>query len=179
MKAFSLFSGTMRANQRGFTLIEVMVALAVTGVLSAGVATAVFQIGNINGTNSVNMVAVKQVENAVHYLNRDIQQSQSIEYDGQDYWLRLKWISWDNVQNQVTYQLADIQDGVGNLLRNDGTTKITVARSIKDDQTITPPNSAATPPEKSWTIRITAEVTSGSKQATETRTFKIIPRPGF
>jgi hypothetical protein len=42
----------------------------------------------------------------------------------------------------------------------------------------TAPNSGTTPPEKAWTLQMTASTTSRLKQASETRQFKIIPRPG-
>jgi len=51
------------------------------------------------------MEAVKQVENALHYLNRDIQMSHIVEQDEAGYFpLRLSWQELDDT-NSTTWRL--------------------------------------------------------------------------
>jgi prepilin-type N-terminal cleavage/methylation domain-containing protein len=166
-------------SQNGFTLLETLLALLISAVVGAAIISATNSIVNVNDRNIARTMAVKQVENAVHYINRDTQQSQIIEINGSNYWLRLTWTSWDdnNTINQVCYYFQN-----NNLYRsisfNDETPDIIrIAQNIVS-KSATLPNYYAIPPEKSCTIVITAQVSSGSITAIETREVKIVPRPG-
>jgi len=180
-------------KQRGYTLIEVTVALAITALLGIGILVAMTQLRGVNDLNNSNMTAVKQVENAVHYINRDVQMARTVETEGEDedggnYWLKLCWSTWeDNVDNKVLYLLED-----GSLVRQyykKGPSETefslenerTIAVGINSNTATAPnptPSPTTLPPEKAWTITISAVSQSGSKQATETREVRIIPRPG-
>jgi prepilin-type N-terminal cleavage/methylation domain-containing protein len=171
-------------EERGFTLIEILVALVIAAVLAIGVLVALAQINKVDYICNSKVIAVKQVENAIHYINRDIQQAQKIEVDGTDYWIRLTWVSWDDGSTtQIIYKVDNNQ----NLTRQESvtlggstsTTTTNVARYIDSgSKSITEPDTGLTPPEKSWTVQLTSSYTSGSKTATETREIKVIPRPG-
>jgi prepilin-type N-terminal cleavage/methylation domain-containing protein len=175
----------------GFTLIEAIVALAITGFLSAAIFTSLFQVRAVNNLDNAHLTAVTQVENAIHHINRDMQMAQKIEQDGTDedagnYWLKLTWTSWENnLQCKVIYQVED-NDLERQYFEKPGTVfsliqSETVAQCITLTDA-TPPNPTPTPttlpPEKFWTIRITASTLSGTKQAAETREIVILPRPG-
>ena len=65
-----------RMKQRGFTLAELMVALAITSVL-VGVATgAIYQTVRGHSANSGTAVALGDIDRIVHYLTQDIGQGQ-------------------------------------------------------------------------------------------------------
>ena len=164
------------SGQKGFTLIELLVALAISGVLAGGICTAIFQIGNISDINNSSVIAVKQVENAVHYINRDVRMAQNIDSDGDDYWLKLSWTNWDdNSKHEVKYSLADTDLSRRYSVDEVVQSEIKVARFISYVQ-ITSPDTEASPPEKSYRIAVSSTVTTGLKQAAETREIKIIPR---
>jgi prepilin-type N-terminal cleavage/methylation domain-containing protein len=171
-----LFIGlkTKPTNQRGFTLLETMVALCITGFVALAVVTTIYQLQAISNSHYAHITAVKQLENALHYLIRDVQSAQNPTAGTQvSFPLTLSWKSWeDNVQHQVTYSL----DGSGNLTRNDGTHTSTVAKFIDtaNDNTHWSYDSGG----HNMTIVLTCTVHSGSKQASETRNIQIIPRPG-
>lgn len=59
-------------KQKGFTLIEILVAMAVGGMLLTGIVSSIFQI--VTGTKQINeeSVAIADIENATHWLTRDI-----------------------------------------------------------------------------------------------------------
>jgi hypothetical protein len=175
----------------GFTAIEAIIALAITGFLAAGIFTALHQVRTVNNIDNARVTAVNQVENAIHYINRDVQMSQKVEIDGTDadagaYWLKLTWTTWENnVRCKVIYRLEDAvlereywekPAGSFSLVRS-----AAIARYISQTDA-TPPNPTPTPatlpPEKFWTIRITASAPSGRELAQETREIVIIPRPG-
>jgi prepilin-type N-terminal cleavage/methylation domain-containing protein len=95
-------------NQGGFTLIELLVSLALTGVVSTGVATAMYELQRVADSHFTHMTAVTQVENALHYMNRDVQSSQTVNPQGTfGFPLALSWVDWDTGDtNLVTYDLA-------------------------------------------------------------------------
>jgi prepilin-type N-terminal cleavage/methylation domain-containing protein len=171
-------------KERGFTLIELLLGLALTGILAIGIVVAIAQISKVDYICNSRVIAVKQVENAIHYINRDIQQAQKIEINGTDYWIRLTWVSWDdNTQIQVIYNVDSNQNLIRRELVTLGgsttTSTTNVAKYIDSgSKVVTAPDTTQTPPEKSWTVQLTSSYTSGSKTATETREIKVIPRPG-
>jgi prepilin-type N-terminal cleavage/methylation domain-containing protein len=177
MKQANIFTALI--NQKGFTLLETLIALLISGVVGAAIISATISIGNVNDRNIARTIAVKQVESAVHFINRDTQQAQKIEVNGSDYWLKLSWTSWDdnNTQNVVKYYF--VNNNLSRSISLDGGQPQTspIAHDMVS-RSITPPSLIAVPPEKSWTIQLTAEVRSGSKIASETREIKIVPRPG-
>jgi prepilin-type N-terminal cleavage/methylation domain-containing protein len=166
-------------NQKGFTLLETLLALLISAFVGAAIISTTISIGNVNDRNIARTIAVKQVESAVHFINRDTQQAQKIERNGLDYWLKLSWTSWDdnNTQNVVKYYFVN-----NNLTRSvsldGGAPQISPIAHDIVTKSITPPSPFTVPPEKSWTIQLTAEVRSGSRIASETREIKIVPRPG-
>jgi prepilin-type N-terminal cleavage/methylation domain-containing protein len=64
-------------KQAGFTLIEIMVALAITAAIGLGAAGA---INALYGTShdSQAMEATNNIENAISWINRDVLQSQTV-----------------------------------------------------------------------------------------------------
>jgi prepilin-type N-terminal cleavage/methylation domain-containing protein len=95
-------------KQEGYTLIELLIALAITGVVSTGVATAMYELKKVGDAHFTHMTAVNQVENALHYINRDVQSAQIVNPQGYTgFPLSLTWISWDTGDtNNVTYNLV-------------------------------------------------------------------------
>jgi len=96
-------------NQRGFTLIEVILAVAITGIISGGITMTIFQAFDQNTRGSARMTAVKQLENAIHWISRDARMAQTVEPadpDPDGFPLTLTWIEWDsNDEYQVVYTL--------------------------------------------------------------------------
>lgn len=64
-------------RQSGFTLIEVLVALAIMSVIVSGLSAITFQIFQISAQSSSISVATRQVQNAGQWISRDILQSTS------------------------------------------------------------------------------------------------------
>jgi prepilin-type N-terminal cleavage/methylation domain-containing protein len=165
-------------NQIGFTLIEVIVGLAISSILGGGIIMGIYQIGRVNEMSNARVTSVKQLENALYYINRDVQMSQSIDSESEDYWLKLDWTEWEeNNYNEVTY-IVDAGLVTRSYYVN---SQLISEKPVASDITsfaATPPDKDASPPEKAWTIDLTATTTSGHRQQSETRQMKIIPRPG-
>ena len=98
-------------SQKGFTLIELMVGLAIIASVMVGVTASIFQTFNVN-TKSVNhMTASMQVQNAGHWFRQDIQMAQVIATDDdvvtpETEVLTLLWVSWER-RDQHNNQLID------------------------------------------------------------------------
>jgi prepilin-type N-terminal cleavage/methylation domain-containing protein len=178
-----MFKGLILAGkQKGFTLIELIVALGIAGILGAGIAATTVSIGNTNDRNVSRVMAIKEVENAIHFLNRDIQQAQKVEINGTGYWIRLTWTSWDNnTLNQVVYNV-DNETLIRQYFGSDPSSNKEIARYITEHSAARPnptPTPTTLPSEKTWTISITSEYTSGFRTASETRLIKVVPRTGY
>ena len=175
MRFFSSLNAR-KINPRGFTLLETMIALCITGFVALSIVTTIYQLQGIGNAHYAHIMSVKQVENAIHYMNRDIQQSQKIDFNTGGNWLTLSWTSFDNVQHQITYKFNNVVNNVGDLVRNDGTTNSTVAKCINTSPAFT--SSSYDSASHKVTLQLTSTFKSGDKQNTETRNLSIIPRPG-
>ncbi len=63
------------SGESGFSLVEMLIAMAVSGVILAAIFAVIAQTVSVNAANTSHMQAIKQVENAVHWLDRDSQQA--------------------------------------------------------------------------------------------------------
>lgn len=182
-------------KQRGFTLIETVIALAITGVVAASVGTALFQIQGAINSHSAHIAAVKQVENAAHYINRDVQSAQVITPQGSHgFPLVLTWVSWDSdsldYTTRVTYALDPPSSGSVKLTKRLQTYQAN-GSVVKDQTTVIAKyiDYSTSSPSKTYcnynagshtlTLQLSSTATSRDKQANETRLLSIIPRPGF
>ncbi len=171
------------SNQKGFTLVELVMAMAVTAIIASAVTTVIYQVFNMNARSSNHMVAVRQVQNAGYWVSHDAQMAQSTNVTGADF-LVLKWTDWNNGQNQVTYTLENASGGVKNLRRtysiDSGSgpvvqTNFLVGQYINPDPALTSCNFTS----NKLTFTVTATVGTGSKAERETRKYEVKPRPGL
>lgn len=124
-----------KMNQKGFTLIEIMVVMAVSGLVVMAVVTSIYQIfwGTLR-TNDSSM-ALNEVNNVVPWLKRDIQISQYSNLTNGDpvpksslelHWIDLTFFATDNVVvHDSDYSLS----GTTLLRVYDGTTRV-IGRNI-------------------------------------------------
>jgi len=161
-------------NQSGFTLVELLVVLAIEGILAGGIVAIIFQISSVSSSSTGHMTAVKQVENAAHWISRDALMAQSVDTQGASGFqpLTLTWVDWDNTDHQVTYTIVNTE-----LLRkyyvNDVQQSQTmIAQNINPSSEMTNCSFA----DGVLNIRICASVQQGSKVMIETREYQVVPR---
>jgi type II secretory pathway component PulJ len=171
-------SGLIAKYQRGITLIELMVAMCIASLIIGAITMTIFQVLIYPAQSSNHMTAVKQVENAIHWMRRDVVQAQLIEPSGSSgFPLKLTWIDWNNTKNEVTYSLFnnkfqrayviyDADDTV-----TDNQTRI-VAEYIEGDSAMTNCQVVG----NVLTFKISADVT-GFMDSNETRQVEIVARP--
>jgi prepilin-type N-terminal cleavage/methylation domain-containing protein len=168
-------------TQRGFTLIELIIAVAIAGLITAGITAAIMQILTINTRSSNHMIAVRQVQQAGKEVSKDTLQAQSVNATGtHGFPLILTWDEWGtNQTNTVVYNLTDMPGGLKQLTRthtfnstDQQTALPIVAEYIDPDQTTCSPLGVL-PSGGVLTFSVTATVGTQS----ETRVYEIEPRP--
>jgi prepilin-type N-terminal cleavage/methylation domain-containing protein len=164
-------------HQRGFTAVEVLIAIAIAGIIGGVVITAVFQVVTTSLDSSARMTAIKEIENSIRWITDDALMAQTISSIGPGgFPLTLNWVEWDMASNQhVTHSV--VYDLQGNELTqsasvNGGPPVASVLIHHLDvDTLMTNCNFFS----GVLTIKMTAEV-KGYRTAAETRTFHIYPR---
>ena len=161
----------LRRNQKGFTLIEIVIAVAIAGLVVAAAAGAVVQLIQSQDTTA-HMLVVRQVQQAGYWLSTDALQAQNVSantttaWGSEDFPLTLTW----NGHN-ITYTLEPMDD-LDELQRSDGATNMTVAKYLTDSTTCSW-NATA----RLLTFTVEASVMGARGPETETRIYEVKPRP--
>ncbi len=171
-----------KIKQSGFTLIELLVALAITGMIVTGLATSILQIIKINSSSVNRMEAIKQVENALLYINRDAQMAQSVQTSsGSGFPLVITYHEWDSgSEHTITYSVVTPLNGEPKYLQrsetvgvNQANTRV-IANYVDDSSELT--KCTYDNNLKELTVQLTAN-TSGFQPAPETRVLTVKLRP--
>lgn len=166
--------------QHGFTLIEVLAALAISGLIGFGATVATVQVINQSTNNSSYNMASRQAQNAIHWLSRDAQVAQSISgYTGfpltDD--ITFSWVEWDHSSHQAVYNITD--DDLKRSYSVDGGApeEFLVANYISSvsenttfDVFVNSDNVTVA------TIKVTASVGNGTGAVSVTKEREVIPR---
>jgi len=174
---FRKFGGIHR-SQRGFTIIEVIAALAITSLIGFGAATATVQMLTQGAMNSDYTTASRHTMNAIYWISRDAQMAQTIEPEGASgFPLTFSWIEWDNSAHQVTYSIEDDKLRRSHSVDSGEPVQTVVAQYI---------NSASenTTCELSGgvlaiTVTVTTSVDEGAHAVSVTKAREITSRPGL
>ena len=165
----------LRRNQGGFTLIEVIASVAITGIIALGASVSSSQLLNQTSRDSDITAASRYASNALYWMSRDVLMSQNIT--GQAGFpatsiLSLKWTSWDNIQYSANYS---VQGGTLYRTYSDGgaamKTMISPYINTAADMTSCVSSSGTI------TITITSTVGEGSRAVNITKTRRVSSRP--
>jgi hypothetical protein len=133
----------------------------------------VLQVWTINASVGNRMTALKQVENAVHWLGRDAQMAQYTTPAGASgFPLNLQWVEWDNTDHDVTYSIVD-----GRLQRAesiDGLAPVAVVLASHIDSNAASTNCSYT--DGALSYKITSKI-NGFRSANEARVSMSNARP--
>jgi prepilin-type N-terminal cleavage/methylation domain-containing protein len=73
MRAFIKKLSHIRKDQGGFSLVELLFAIAISSIITAGLVMTIFQLYNGHAQTSGEMNVVRQVQQAGYYISRDAQ----------------------------------------------------------------------------------------------------------
>ena len=170
----------MKLNQKGFTLLELLIAISIMAVASVAAGAGIFQVFTNNERNVDKNTAVTLLENVGYWITRDVLMSQAVNTSGSDFF-SVNWTEYESdTLYEVTYTFEDMDEGdYEKLLRTqsingtDNTTRL-VAEHINSDSSITTCNFT----NGIFNLAITATVGEGGLTQSEGRTFEIVPRSG-
>lgn len=169
--------GLLIKNQKGITLLELLMAFAVSGLISGGITMTFYQVVTGGARTSNHMTLVKQVQNAGYWVTRDAQLVQDepviVKNGSQLDYFTLTWTDWNDTVNTVTYTLNGTE-----LWRDDGVQQIPVAQFIDPAGTDVEFNDTnGDDIDDTLIFKVTATIGSGLQQQSETRVYKVVPRP--
>ncbi|MBN1692885.1 MAG: prepilin-type N-terminal cleavage/methylation domain-containing protein [Dehalococcoidales bacterium] len=175
MRLFKL--KTSRWRQAGFTLIEVLAAIAITGVIAMGVSIASAQVLNQTTKNNDYTIASRNALNALYWISHDATMAQSIngaEGFPQTDDLSIYWIGWDNTEHTANYTL---ENGVlKRIYSENGQVTVTViASNINPDASLT--NCVSF--NGTLTVTITGSAGEGDRVINVTKVRDIATRPSL
>ncbi len=95
-------------EQAGYTVIEMLMVIAILGLLTGAVTQIIGHAVRTSSHGTDSLTAIKQLENAFHWITIDTQQSRTIETDvGNGFPFMLSWVEWDGTTHAVTYTIED------------------------------------------------------------------------
>ena len=166
---------SFRRRQAGFTLIEVLVAVALMGIISLGAAVSSGQLLNQTSHDRDYTLASHNTANALNWIGRDALMAQQITgWQGFPATtpLTLTWTTWDNTVYTANYTMSG-----ATLIRTytggSGISRIVIADGISAD----PAKTYCTSNSTTLTFTITSSIGEGSKVIDVTRTRSIVCRP--
>ena len=170
-------------DQCGFTMIEMVIAIAIVGLIAGGITMTTFQVLEGSARSSNHTIAVRQVHNAGYWVSRDAQMAQSVstgdDPPGTGFPLTLIWTDYGvgGDEHQVVYTLlAD-----NKLKREHYTNRFEVPEPEPAiaivAQFIDLSGTSCQLTGDVLVLTVTATVGTDSQEASETRTYEITPRP--
>ena len=69
-------------GQKGMTMMELLVAIAVTGIIVVFLGTAIYQIINVSEYGNDRLTAMHELQNAAHWFTLDAQKAVTASADG-------------------------------------------------------------------------------------------------
>ncbi len=178
-KLFSILKG----DQRGFTLVEMIVGVAIISAISGAAATSITQMNDTVINNRNQLSTISQVQNAGHWIQVDTKTAQKIEVDPGETGLPVKLtrIDWNSTMHEITYEAVNNQLLRHYAVNGVATSTIVIARSIIANPQSTNCQFVDTDPipdgigdELVFTVTTTKGV--NSYEQTETRVFKFESR---
>jgi len=167
-------------NQGGFILIELLLALALTGLIISGITMSIFQVVNANRQVSSNMIAITQAENLGYWITRDAEMAQSIIAGTEN--LTLAWGGWEyqDAGNTYvnTYKVSYIQAGSEIRRLQEVTTYDSSGQSLgtATSRILVAKYITAIAPEMVGSQLVAVLITASVGEVEEARTYEVTPR---
>lgn len=168
-----------RNGQSGFVLIEMLMAIAIGALILVGIVDITVQTIVVNASDENQMRAIKQVENAIHWIERDSQMSSTEWISPKDSTVTNfpLYLQWTGFEDSYTHKITYILDN-GALLR--GEIIEDVDNIISETETFICDNIIEAESNYSFNgeiLKVNLKATIDEfRSATESRTLYVIPR---
>lgn len=178
--------GLINRNQTGLTLMELLIALAITGIIVSTVTVVLFQVfdGEARANNHID--AISRAQDAGRYISQDAGMAQIVERteDEDGFPLTLTWTKWEtNDTYQIIYSIVDNKLQREEYINGVLNTTLVFEHIIGTDPDTGDLKTYLNPPDEDddykLSFTITAIVGIGSQRVSETRVYEAIPRPGI
>ena len=176
----------MKPGEKGYTLVELLIAITIMVMASGAAAAAIFQILRNTERNSDHMTVVRQVENAGYWISRDAQMAQSISADNLTLpnFLSLSWTEWNDAGNPIyhsaNYTFEDLADSIGKLTRRYGSSAGASEQTLIAQYIYYNPDDVANTSNASYQSPVlTVKLTALFEQTMESQEYQIKRRPNF
>jgi prepilin-type N-terminal cleavage/methylation domain-containing protein len=102
----------LRKDQRGFSMMELLLVIVLTGIITAAITTTFFQVFNMSRRTANHMIAVTQVQQAGKLVSEDMLEAQAGMIDanlsGPGEFLKLGWVSQNtSTVHNITYTMEN------------------------------------------------------------------------
>lgn len=176
-----LFTIHNKQKSPGFTLVEVLVALAITGLIMGGITTGIIQLMTISDQNTNAITAQRQVQQVGTAISQDVLQSRIVQTSvnntpaGTGFQIVLTWNNINGDEYVITYSLSNSGIVTRSQSINGGAaTSSSIAENISisslDTSFIQKSGSPGT-----YTLKVTATI-PGQFSVSETRTYEMKKR---
>jgi prepilin-type N-terminal cleavage/methylation domain-containing protein len=170
-------------GQKGFSLIELVIVIAIVGFVTGGLTMTIMQVFNMDARTRNDMTAVYQVRQAGKLVSQDVLQAQSVSAGGSSgFPLTLTWTDEGGTgdSHTVNYTLSGNRLHRSESVNGGNQTVTVVAEHIDPDQTSCACCDQASChqgicDDNEW---LTFTVTATVGEQSETRIYQIKPRPG-
>ena len=170
----------MKRSERGFALIELIIATAIIALVVGAASMAVFQVVTATERNNDHMTAVRQTQNAGYWISRDTLMAQNI-VTGDDpetpelEFITLNWTNWENGDiHEIVYIFEDMLDGLKKLKRHHLTHDADGGEIGNEMTLVAEYIDSASFSQQDGTWELTVQARSGTE--TETREYEVSPR---
>jgi type II secretory pathway pseudopilin PulG len=156
-------------DEKGFSILELVIVILLTGIITAAVTTTFFQVFAMNTRTANHMIAVSQVQQAGKLVSEDMLEAQAnMIYDspGEGKFLKLGWTA-QNSTTVVIYTLENAELWRSETIDDGDPTMTRVAEYINPIET------SCVWADGVLTFTVTATVGDES----ETRVYQVKPRP--
>lgn len=125
-------------NQGGYTLIELLVIIAILGAISSVLAMTIDMALKITTTTTAQSILLSQVHMAASWISKDITSADNITPDNGTILVSLKRYVWNQADNITTTTTIDyVVSGTSLLRKEDGNSGTIVAQFIQYPNTDT------------------------------------------
>ena len=158
--------------QRGFTLIELVVALAISGSLVTVIVMSIFQISSASTSSVDHMTAISHAQNAGQWFGVDVAQADTVSVGASDgFPLVLSRTQYDGTHHEVTYDITGSELRRSYSVDGGAPTETLIAGNVNASGTSCQLDDGV------LVLTVATESGQGPQQKTETRVYKASPRP--